>query len=443
MRKILALILAVLLLTVTFGGCKMQEFDAGNLPIIRINTEKGKNPKDKENYVNCSFEMTNCLDDDYNFSVSMKDSLEEDDSVGIRLRGNSTMTYKKKPYRVKFDKKQSVLGMEKNKSWVLLADYLDTSKIRNFTAFSIAKSFENLDFTPTPHHVVLYLNGKCKGLYLLCEQIDEKEGRTNVETDIDPNVMKDFPFLVEMDRNALSEGVTGVDNFETGYFQPIEIKYPEYDERNIPNGGTDVVFNYIKEYITAVFNSLTTGQKVDVSFRSEAVGFEDLVDVDSFIEYWLVNEIMFNADSTWGSIYMHKTADGKLKFGPVWDFDYSMAREWTNKPYKKSDIETATIFCILSANTPFRSFVQNPQNYKLVCDKWNEVKDNVLNVAIELGNYKSVIKDVAKADAEYWYSNKVASYFNTQYDSVRVYLMDRYVFLSEQLIESNHSKFLV
>ena len=85
----------------------------------------------------------------------------------------------------------------------------------------------------------------------------------------------------------------------------------------------------------------------------------------------------------------------------------------------------------------------NLQNYKLDCDKWNEVKDNVLDVAIELGNYKSVIKDVAKADAEYWYSNKVASYFNTQYDSVRVYLMDRYVFLSEQLIESNHSKFLV
>ena len=179
---ILSIFLAVCFITLTFGGCKkMDSFDIGDLPIIEIFTQGNELPKDKENYVNCSFEISNCKNEEDNFSVEMKNSVDEDGSVGIRLRGNSTMQYDKKPYRIKFDKKQSFFGLEKNKNWVLLADYLDTSKIRNYAAFKIAQGFDALSFTPAPNHVVVYINGECKGLYLFCEQIDEKEGRAAVE----------------------------------------------------------------------------------------------------------------------------------------------------------------------------------------------------------------------------------------------------------------------
>ena len=441
--KFITLILALCFILSAFAGCnKMAKFDIGDLPIVEITTQGGKQPKNKTDYVNCSFSISNCEDPEDDFSVEMKSDIDQDDSVGIRLRGNSTMQYDKKPYRIKFDKKQSLFGNKKNKNWVLLADYLDTSKIRNYTAFKLASEFENLDFTPDPHHVVLYLNGECKGLYLMCEQIDEKEGRANVEVDeINPDTQDEFPFLIEMDRNAHKEGVTGIDNFNTGYFQPIEIKYPEQDERGLTDGAqTDEVFDYIKGYMTAVFETLTTGNSVQ--FMGESKAFEDLVDVDSFIEYYLVNEVMFNKDSTWGSIYMHKTASGKLKFGPVWDFDWSVSDTWTNEPYGAPEKNVAKKFCHLDKKTPFTYFIQNQDNFEKVCDAWDDVKENLLDVAVHLGEYKEKISVASKVDLNFWHGNSGSSNFDTQYDFIRMYLLDRYTFLSKKLVSTNYNEFL-
>ena len=406
------------------------------LPVVEINTQNGDKPYDKENYINCSFKISNCETESHNFEVSMKGSYGDDDSVGIRLRGNSTKNYPKLPYRIKFDKKKSLFGLEKNKSWVLLADFLDQSAIRNYTAFTLGNMITDT-FVPTPHHVVLFFNNEYKGLYLLCEQMDEKEGRAYVEDDI-LDTDTSFPFLIEMDRNALKEGVTGVDNFQPEYFYPIEIKYPEKEDRI--EGDTDVVFNYIQEYMNAVFKTLKTGEAVDVSFSDNLMTFEDLVDVDSFIEYHLINEIMRNQDSTWGSIYMHKTKTGKLKFGPVWDFDWSLSGKFTGCPYNESEIETANYLCILTYNTPLRAYAElSEENFANICDKWDEVKESIIDVVGELKTYKSTIKEAARFDAKYWYGETGAFQFDMQYDYVRLFLLDRYDFLNSQLVESNYS----
>jgi len=422
-------------------GIKKEDVDVSayeNMPIIEISTEDEVLPYNKEDYVNCSFKISNCLDESHNFEVNMKDEYGDEDSVGIRLRGNSTQGMPKKPYRIKFDKKKSLFGLEKNKSWVLLADYLDQSAIRNYSAFTLANMMGNLDFTPTPHHIVLFMNGYYQGLYLLCEQVDEKEGRANVETDI-LETDESYPFLVEMDRNALTEGITGVDNFQPDYFYPIEIKYPEAEDRL--SGETDVVFGYIQEYINAVFTLLNTdAETVEVSFSNGPVSIEDLVDVDGFMEYWLVNEIMFNQDSTWGSIYLHKTKDGKLKFGPNWDFDWSMSDSYTGVPYDKSYIECASKFCILKYNTPLRAFAMKSQeNFNKVCEKWDEVKGNILAVVDLLQEYKTEISSAAKYDATYWYGETGSFQFDMQYEYVRIFLLDRYQFLDSQLEEENYN----
>ena len=81
----------------------MAKFDMGDLPVIEITTQGGKQPYNKKDYVNCSFSISNCEDPDDDFSIEMKSDIEQSGSVGIRLRGNSTMQYDKKPYRIKFD----------------------------------------------------------------------------------------------------------------------------------------------------------------------------------------------------------------------------------------------------------------------------------------------------------------------------------------------------
>ena len=178
-----------------------------HLPTIDIKTEKGKLPKDKENYVNCSFKISNCENEKYNIEIKMAEKYGSKDSVGIRLRGNSTSKLPKKPYRIKFGDEQEILGLTEAKSWVLLADYFDYSNMKNYTAFNFAKKLNNMDFAPSANHVALFLNGDFKGLYLLTEQMDEKEGRTNVEPEVDFTAEdKEFPFLIEMDRSASKEG---------------------------------------------------------------------------------------------------------------------------------------------------------------------------------------------------------------------------------------------
>ena len=441
---IYAVVTSLIIFKPVYSTMTKKEFYAAmgdneiNIPIVEINTKKGEEPKNKVDYVDCTVSITNCDDE----------IVEE--SAGVRLRGNSTMVAPKKPYRIKFDSKQKVLGMSKQKSWVLLADYYDQSSIRNYTALTLGQYFDELDFTPNPNHVVLFMNGDFRGLYLLTDQVDEK--RTDVEVDfeeaypeqkdidaIQPKDM-DFPFLVEMDLHALTEGATGVDNFDVEGFAPVEIKYPEGDERVYPSSGEDIVFNYIEEYINAVFTSLKTGEAVDVSFSENPVTFEDLVEVETLIDYYLVNEIILNPDNAVKSIYMNKKVGEKLKFGPLWDFDYSMTTDWI-VPYTESNIEAAKELTMASDSKIYNLFLQDKDNYDAVVERFNELKGKILDVCDHLRDYKSVIDDVARIDAENWYGETGVFQYGMQYDYVRLFLQDRYYYLNEAFALT-HEEFL-
>lgn len=403
-----------------------------NLPLIEIEIENNGFPTDKENYLNCSFSMTNTENDEFNLSVDMGE-------VGIRLRGNSTMGMAKKPFRIKFSEKQSLFGLAKNKSWVLLADYIDQSCIRNYTAMKIANAVYD-GFSPTGTHVVLVINGCYQGVYLLCEQINENKGRTGVKSDIDPDTQTEFPFLVEMDHLALSEGVSGVDNFQLEeLWEPMEIKYPELDDRNLAEeSDEDVVFNYIKEYMWAVLYTLKYGGSVTVSFREEEVSFLDLVDEDSYLTYVLINEIMGNRDNVWKSIYFYKTADGKLKFGPIWDFDWSVSGgDWTGLPYTEMPNKYAKSFTLITnSNAMHSGYLLNEERYNKLVAKFNSIKQSVIDIVMDLPNYYTKIETAVKIDSNYWYGENGAYMFESQFASVRLYILDKINFLEQEFSKS-------
>ena len=119
MKKVLiCLAIAILIIVIIIVGINhiklysSVEHEYGDLPIVRIDTQNGKHPEDKENSINCSFEILNCKDPSHDFKVEMKesfDSKEADGGVGIRLRGNTTMAYEKKPYRIKFKEEFTIM----------------------------------------------------------------------------------------------------------------------------------------------------------------------------------------------------------------------------------------------------------------------------------------------------------------------------------------------
>ena len=411
-----------------------------NIPIVEIRTQENELPKNKNDYINCSFEISNCENEEFNFSVPMAKNYDDDGCVGIRLRGNSTMRARKQPYRIKFDEKQSFFGLKANKSWVLLADYYDQSYIRNYTAFKLADKFDNLDFVPTPHHVALIINNEFKGLYLLCEQMDEKKGRANVDEDFDLTTDKEFPFFVEMDVGAVSEGITGIDNFYVESVENyVEIKFPEADERDATKTH-DPVYDYIYEYINAVGEIVKTGEKVKVSFRENEVGLEDLVDVDSAVDYYLVNEIMMNIDSAFKSIYFHKTKDGKMMFGPVWDFDFSFTTELV-APYEKSYIEGVDDLFIAENSVIFKHLIKNEEFYNRVAARYNSMNNAILETCETLKDYKNKIDSVAIIDSKMWHGITGEFQYDMQYDYARIFLMDRFEFLNSAFSKP-HAEFL-
>ena len=106
-----------------------------------------------------------------------------------------------------------------------------------------------------------------------------------------------------------------------------------------------------------------------------------------------------------------------------------MSDIFENKPYDKSEIETAYDLCILKYDTPLKEFITEEENFQLLVNKRNEIKHEILELSENLRKYKYELSQVAKYDALYWYGDNGAILFDAQYDYVRLYLNDRYNFL--------------
>ena len=315
LRAVLILLAAVLLVLscgVLVAYARYRSLADTGLPRLDVNTQDGAKIDSKTEYMACTVSLQNVASE-----YALTDAVAQ-----IRGRGNDTWKYyPKKPYRLKFAEKTSVFGETAQKSWVLLALYNDFSLMKDRLGFMLADSLSRGDFVPCYHYVDLYVNGSYQGLYLLTDQIDEHEGRTDVEERITSG-MEEVPFLVELDARAPEEGIEGVDWFSV-HGMTYTVRYPEAEER-----ARQEQFAYIHEYI----------QTVDTLCRTEGVTLEALaeyVDVESLASYYLVQELMGQPEINWKSVYMYKTASGKLKMGPVWDFDWAAMGPSTGK-YKNS-----------------------------------------------------------------------------------------------------------
>lgn len=132
-----------------------------DLPVIYVTTPQQTPILSKDDWV-----------EDGNICIWMTNGIIGDlGGTSVKGRGNSTWSFPKKPYAIKLDKKAEVLGMPKHKRWVLLANWIDRTLMRNHIAFTIAKNTESLGWTPRGEFVELILNGKHLGNYYLCEQI--------------------------------------------------------------------------------------------------------------------------------------------------------------------------------------------------------------------------------------------------------------------------------
>ena len=250
-------------------------------------------------------------------SVDMEEAL-----CGIRLRGNSTQKFPKKPFAIKLVSKASVLGMPKHKRWVLLANWMDRTMLRNSVALNIAHCVDaayvntegdytgGIGWSPRGYSVEVVMDGRHVGNYYLCEQIKIDGDRVDIKDCIEDIIsdgnanptMSDCGYLLEFDDNY-----DEVDKFRTARGLPCMFK----DE--VTKYSADI-FNQVKARIEAVESNLEAG--------NYEAAYSDL-DINSVIDYFFIQELTFNDEYKHPkSVYMLIDGDGKLTAGPVWDFDW-------------------------------------------------------------------------------------------------------------------------
>lgn len=252
------------------------------LPVLVVNTPGSNDITSRENWMTGT--TMSLLDVD--------GKCEYQGTASVKGRGNSSWDYPKKSYNLRLDTKHGIAGMASHKRWCLLANWIDRTMIRNAVAFEVAR-YTDMEWTPSGEFVELVLNGKHMGTYYLCEQV--RLGTERVPGD----------YLFELDK----------------YYDEI---YKFRSERRDlpwmfkePDEVSPELFQEIQDYVNAMEDAIYDSKKFA---EREYAAYMDL---DTFADWWIVNELITNAESQQPkSVYMYKKSNGKLKAGPIWDCDY-------------------------------------------------------------------------------------------------------------------------
>ena len=361
----------------------------------------------------------------------------EEFNCQVKGRGNTTWGWPKKPYAIKLAKKKEVLGMAKHKRWVLLANIIDKSMIRNSVAFMIAKACYNdgtgaqQGWNPSGHCVELVLNGKHLGNYLLCEQIKIDGNRIDIaESDTPTTSTSDQGYLLEVDRywgNDATEQLYWTSyRKSTSYAQSYNSNYSYMYGTNYYDGGVQVsygnykmkfglkgpddgdlgengagkntaayqfIYNKVNDTEKWIFNTMTTSTSLDEIAK--------YIHVDSYIDYWLTFEVAMNQEpNNPGSVYMYyDPSDGLLHAGPIWDFDYGTYMYDYNDCglyYNKSShfiLANSIWYCRLLQNTAFQNRVS---------ERWAIIKPLLETMVEQIPTLKSYLATSATYNWSMW-----------------------------------------
>jgi len=268
-----------------------------NLPTVSIHTQDNAIPYDKVHEIVSQLTI---------ISDNGTKLLSEPGSV--RERGNYSRGFDKKPYRIKFDKKQHVLDAPaKARKWTLINNYGDKTLMRNLLAFELSRRL-GMPYTPYGTAVDVLLNGEYKGCYQLCDQVQVHKGRVEI-TEMTPEDNEGTAltggYFFEVDAYADQEKSW----FRSTNGNPVTIKSPDEDS----------ITTRQRDYIKAYFNKLEVNQ-------------DTYLDMNTFLRHFLVGELSGNTDTYW-SVFMYKERDNEMVYtGPVWDFDIAFDNDYRTYP---------------------------------------------------------------------------------------------------------------
>ena len=283
-----------------------------NLPHVYINTFSGYNILSKTTMVYAKM-----------WYVDEQDQVAFYDSLQIRVRGNSTASLAKKPYKLKFNEKVKLLGKGRpnTKKWTLLANHADKTLLRNALT-SLMGERAGLKFNPAAKFVDLTVNGEYVGNYQFSDQVDVRPHRVNVaEQDVPLTEESNITGGYLLEADGFLDFVLGTTGFYTNrYNVPVRIHYP--DEEDIVNSQ----YNYIRQFVQDFENRLFSS-----SFTDPLTGYRSRVDSVSLANWYICTEISANVDGFFSTYFYKDCDDDLIYWGPLWDYDIAYNNDNRNR----------------------------------------------------------------------------------------------------------------
>jgi len=243
--------------------------------------------------------------------------------IAIELRGSSSQVLDKKPYGFTTllqdgdsNNNVSLLGMPTENDWVLNALAYDPSMIRDYLSYTLASNMGN--YAPRVAYVEVIVNGDYKGVYFLTEKVKRDSDRVNLKKITGNDT--DFPdvtggYIVKADKTTGGDEIAWTMPNYGGWDTNFLHHYPKTDDITIEQDN----------YIETIFYDLAA--QTNPANTSIIDGYPSMIDIPSFIDYIIIAEFASNPDSYQISTYFHKDRGGKLRAGPIWDYNLSFGND--------------------------------------------------------------------------------------------------------------------
>lgn len=316
------------LLSATFATIKAQNFESSNLPIVVINTE-GKTIVDDPK-VNVKMGIIDNGAGNRNYyknpsNNNLPDAFNSfNGTVGIEHRGSASQFFPKKPYgfetRDGTDKsiKAAILGMPAESDWILNASYTDKSLMRDVLTYHLSNQMGR--YASRTKYVELVMDGDYRGVYVMMEKIKRDANRIDIAslkaTDNSGDALTGG-YILKIDKNTGTSNASWLSPHRANHGMEINVMV-EYPKKEVL---TDAQYNYIKNHFTEFENVLKS-----TNFKDPVNGYAKYIDVNSFIDYFLLTELNYNIDAFRLSIFFYKDRDSrnpKIKMGAPWDYDHA------------------------------------------------------------------------------------------------------------------------
>lgn len=413
-----------------------QTFTDSNLPIVLITTDHDSNgnpieiPDDPK--VSATMKIIKRPDGSRNYITDATESayLNYNGKIAIEVRGSTSQDLPKKPYGLTTvlangnNNNVSLLGMPSENDWVLNSFAYDETMMRDYIAYHLSRQMGQ--YASRAVYCEVVVNGDYKGLYLLSEKIKIDGNRVNITkmTSSDQAIPAlTGGYIVKADKTTGGDPIAWTMP-SNHHHHPVNfiLESPKPEDITLPQS----------DYIKSVFK-----QMADQTHANVTEGYPALIDVPTFVDFMLLGELASNVDVYQFSTFFHKDRNGKLRAGPVWDYNFSFGNDAFSESRSKSDVwqfanedntgakfwkdlfDDATFHCYLSRRYQQLTQTGQPLAYASIHTLVDQTTDLISEALVREHTRWQTIPDHAQAVADLktwlqlrmqWMNDQLADY---------------------------------